>query len=353
MKDYAYPIFRIVISLIVAGHIVIMELALLTSLQIDGVFLRTAVLLATVLAVLLLSLTRFFIIPLFLYNISLYFIRDLLNEEINPALLLSSMAFIAVLLISQVYRGTEKNQATPKHAKPSYILTLAVLFLVVISGVSLLFNGLLVPNIPESAKFYLIKPGEVAEKASPVENPDIKNEEFLSMESSDTLDYTIEVNDAAGSTVIPIFKYINFFCLLTAVFLLALIFLLSVALVQFVRYKRQERFILQAAPADQAILIYRYALSMLARYGWNKEEGMTPYEFAARAESDFPFPTYEFQALTQTFVEAKYGQYPVTDTARNACLEFYRSIPLALKVVRGTLRYYIEAILKYRKIESY
>lgn len=344
MKDYAYPLFRTVISLIVAGHIVIMEHSLLRNFQVDSTALSLAVSLITVAAVLLLSLTRFFIVPLFLLNISLYFIKDLFNEEINPVLLISSMVFIAVLLTSQVYSGTEKNQVTPGHAKPSYILTLAILFISVIAGVSLLFNNLLTPHIPESAKFYLIKPNEVPEKVSPIEDPELQEEKSISMEASQEADYSVEITDTAGSTELPLFKYIDLFALLTGILLLALVLLLAGAVIQLIRYKRWERNLLRAAPGDQAVLIYRYALSMLARYGWKKEVGTTPYEFAATSSTEgFPFPPQEFHALTQAFAEIKYGQHPISDAARSACLDFYHSMPKALKSLKGTLHYYNEA----------
>jgi hypothetical protein len=105
---------------------------------------------------------------------------------------------------------------------------------------------------------------------------------------------------------------------------------------KFIHYK-----IKRLTPAQGIIELYKYYLKALSVQGIQIEPGETPLQFAQRIDEVLTFKTTNFQAVTEAFIKARYGNDPMDKGELQLVLDFYSTFSMDCKEKIGWPKYFI------------
>jgi len=288
-----------------------------------GVFslIFTIILLLTLPTVYLYILPKQDTVLIFLYNIILVFILDLLGRNVNIALFLTSLFCVCLLLCQAIFAENAKRFNAEGVPFLIYVLILVIAMTLVSVGTYAIFEYILKPNMNDKLELSLMYEQEPEQN---FENPSNENK-----------------GGGSQKNKIDILKLFIAAIAFTACF--AVLYIIY-RLMQYTLWLFKTK---KSANNELVRRIYVYITDSLSLHGIEKGSEETPYEYLAKCcERDLPVSKIEMKFLTEIFVETYYGEKKATDTERKRCIEFFRSISAEFKNSLGMRKYLFEYLFK-------
>ncbi len=259
---------------------------------------------------------------IFLYNIILVFILDLLGRNVNIALFLVSLFCVCLLLCQSIFTENAKRFNSEKAPFTAYVLILIVALTIVSVSSYLIYEYILKPNMND--KFELSFDYEQSQEQN-IEKP----------------------NEGAGEGGGGQKREIDFLKLIVATAIIAACIILLYVLYRIMKYAVWLVRTKKSANNEMIRRIYTYIIDSLNLYGIVKTPGATPYEYLALCnEEDFPVSKTEMKFLTHIFVETYYGKKTAYKDECKRCMKFLHSISSSFRKSLGMRRYLFEYLLK-------
>jgi hypothetical protein len=177
---------------------------------------------------------------------------------------------------------------------------------------------------------YEVKMSDISMESSSRPGKPREKEEFLESQRVQQKARISQVKQKA----ISVFK----FFLASASFLIVL-FLIILFLTKLIRYqleKQRLQFLAVNNPREFIVKLYHICLGVLAICGRGRPAWMTPGEFLEIIRDEWRQIEESFQGITEMFIEARYSQHPITQSASCGALSsYYNIIEKAEAVLRG------------------
>lgn len=264
---------------------------------------------------------------IFLYNIILVFILDLLGRNVNIALFLVSLFCVCLLLCQSIFTENAKRFKAEKAPFTAYVLILVAALAVVSAGAYVIYEYIMKPNMNDKFELSLIY--EQSQEQN-VEKP----------------------NAGAGEGGGGQKREIDFLRIIVTGFIIAVCLMLLYVIYRIMKYAVWLMKTKKSPNNELVRRIYAYILDSLGLYGIGKISGATPYEYlAVCSESDLPVSKTEMEFLTGIFVETYYGKKEAEEAECKRCMKFLHTVSGGFKKSLGMRRYLFEYLLKKRITE--
>ncbi len=259
---------------------------------------------------------------IFLYNIILVFILDLLGRNVNIALFLVSLFCVCLLLCQSIFTENAKRFKVEKAPFAAYVLILVIALTVVSAGAYIIYEYILKPNMND--KFELSLTYEQSQELN-VEKP------------------SAGAGEGGGGQK----REIDFLKLIATGFIIAACLILLYVIYRIMKYAVWLIKTKKSTNNEMVRRIYAYILDSLDLYGIGKIPGATPYEYLAICnESELPVSKTEMEFLTGIFVETYYGKKEAGEEECKRCMKFLHSVSGGFRKSLGMRRYLFEYFLK-------
>ncbi len=319
-------LFRNILCLVIALLLSFTELQFFEDV---GIFsaIFAIILLLTLPTVYLYILPKQDTVLIFLYNIILVFILDLLGRKVNIILFLISLFCICLLLCQAIFSENAKRFKAEKAPFLSYVIILIIAMTLVSVGTYAIYEYILKPNMNDKLELSIMYEQEPEQNYEKPPDP----------------------NEGGGGQS----NKIDFLRLLMAAIMLAVCLIILYLLYRMIKYGVWFYKTKKSENNESIRRIYVYIIDSLSLYGIEKGRGETPYEYLALCnEKGLPVSIAEMEFLTEIFVETYYGQKKAADKERDRCLEFFGSVAGSLKESLGMRKYLFEYLLK-KKLAIY
>lgn len=258
---------------------------------------------------------------IFLYNIILVFILDLLGRNVSIMLFLVSLFCVCLLLCQAIFTENAKRFNAEKVPYLIYVFILVLAMTLVSVGTYLIYEYILKPNMNDKLELSLM----------------------YEQEPEQNFEEPPPANEGGGGQR----REIDFLKLFIYAIAFAACFIVLYIIYRMMKY---DVWLVKTKKSENNELIrriYVYILDSLNLYGIEKGLGETPYEYLAQCSKiDLPVSETEMEFLTEVFVETYYGERKAADNERKRCIEFLDSVSASFRNSLGMRRYLFEYLLK-------
>lgn len=273
---------------------------------------------------------------IFIYNIVLVFVLDVLGKNVNIKLFLISLFCVCLLLFQSVFTENAKRFRSKQAAYRQYCLVLILFLSVTVLLSFLIYKYILLPNMHDKSELSLLYSDSTSEETVEV------NQNYFNNSSDKD-----KGGNGGGGSEEPR-PEVNILRLAVLIATFAGCFVILYLLYRIARYKLWLRKTLKSSSNEQVCRLYRYILNSLAACGLSRRLSETPFEYLALSDSDsFPFLKTEFRFLTNTFVAACYGRQDVSKAECDRCLKLFHSVPESLIKSIGIRGYLFRYLLRF------
>jgi len=274
---------------------------------------------------------------IFIYNIVLIFILDVLGKNVNIKLFLISLFCVCLLFFQSVFTENAKRFKSKQAAYREYCFLLMLFLSVTVLLSFLIYNYILLPNMHDKSELTLLYENSTVEKT--IET----NQNYFN--NSPDKNKGGEGGGGSDEQKPPI----DILRLIAMIAIFTVCFIIIYVVYRIVRYKLWLRKTLRSPGNEQVRRMYRYILNSLAVCGFRRKLSETPFEYLALSDMDsFPFLKTEFIFLTNTFMAAFYGSQEVSKAECERCLKLFRTVPKSLINSMGMRGYLFRYLLMFR-----
>lgn len=271
-------------------------------------------------------------ILIFIYNIVLVFILDLIDMEVNVKLFLISIFFITFLFCQSLFTENARRFKNKKAAHKIYCIILLIFLFIVSFLTFLIYEYILEPNIDDKLELSLMY-----EEISPEANNQIQS---LFDNSSDE-----NTGGGSGGGDLRINLLYVFLLILSILSALVVLYILY----RFIRYKIWVVRTKKSSENEKIRRVYTYSLNSLALAGFQKKIHETPLEYMKSIDYDnFPFSKCDFIFLTNAFVSSYYGNNLKHQEESVKLMEFFSSISKCIRKKMGIKKYIFNYLMKIK-----
>lgn len=334
MSPALNSLFKNILCLLISVLLSLTELQFFDDAEIfSAVFLF--ILAVTVPTIYLYFLPKQDTVIIFIYNIVLVFILDLLGKNVNIKLFLLSLFCVCLLLFQSVFTENAKRFKSGHAAYKKYCFVLVLFLSVTVLLSFLIYEYILLPNMHDKAELSLLYANSTAET--------IETNQNLFNSSPDK-----DKGGAGGGGSEEPKPEIDIWRLMTLIAIFALCFAILYLLYRLARYKLWLRRTLRSPCNEQVCRLYRYILNSLALCGFRRKLSETPFEYLDLSDTEgFPLLKTEFRFLTDTFVAAFYSSREISEGECERCIKLFRSVSKSLMERMGIRGYLFSYLLKF------
>lgn len=274
---------------------------------------------------------------IFIYNIVLVFILDVLGKNVDIKLFLMSLFCICLLLFQSVFTENSKRFKSKNVAYRKYSLVLITFLSVTVLLSFLIYEYILLPNMHDKSELSLSYANSTTEET-------IETNQNYFNNSPDK-----NKGGAGGGGSEKPKPEINILRLVKIIAIFALCLVVLYFLYRFARYKLWLRKTLRMPFNEQVCRFYCYIVNSLASCGFQRKSSNTPFEYLDASDtSEFPLLETEFKFLTNTFVKAFYSNREISKGDCERCLELFKSVSKSLIESMGMKDYLFHYLLKFK-----
>lgn len=271
-------------------------------------------------------------ILIFIYNIVLAFMLELLGKDFNIGLFLISLFCITLLFCQSVFTENARRFMSKEAAYKAYCMILIFFLLLTVVLTFLIYEYILKPNLNNKLELSIL-----FEDVNPEAND--QSQSFFDNNSDENIG-----DEGGGGAEEPKISFLNILLLFTA---LLICFAILYIAYKFIRYRIWLEKTLKSSNNEKVYRIYIYILDSLSLLGMQKKSGETPFEYMALCDyDDFPLSELDFSLLTNAFVSTYYGKKEASAEDCDRFIVFLRSISKKLREKMGTKEYVFKYLIK-------
>jgi len=324
-------IFKNLLCLMIAVLLSLTELQFFQGAEIFSVIFLL-ILAVTVPTVYLYFLPKQDTVLIFIFNIILVYILDVLGKTVNVKLLLASLFCVCLLLFQSVFTENAKRFKSKQVPYRAYCLILILFLSAAVMASYSIYEYILKPSMDDKVLYI----GGTAEEQVESEH----NNANVNQEKN---------KDGGGGGPEEAKPKINVLRLIAWIIACAIVSAILYLLYRLIRYEIWLRRTLRAPNNEKIRRLYIYILNSLALCGFPKDPWQTPIEYLALCNGDdFPFLKTEFRFLTATFISAYYSNRQVNEDECHRCVGFFRSASKYIRQSMGARGYLFGYLLKHK-----
>lgn len=272
---------------------------------------------------------------IFIFNIILVFILDVLGRSVNIKLFLTSLFCVCLLLFQSVFTENAKRFKSKQVSYRTYSLILILFLSAAVMGSYYMYEYILKPNMENKVELSVLYMGGTVDEQVESEHDNADRDKNKS-------------GGGGGGPEEPKPK-INILRLIAWIIACAVISAIIYLAYRLIKHEIWLRRTLRAPNNEKIRRLYIYILNSLALCGFPKESWQTPIEYLDSCDGDdFPFLKTEFRFLTKTFVSAYYSNRQVDEEECHRCIRFFRSVSKCIRESMGAKGYLFHYLLKFK-----